>query len=102
MPSTTRHSTRTCPLPAPRRQEAPRPAVTAPPADEDGELPPGMTPAEWLARRHVVSIARKAVGDPVSTNYVPVERSEEPQLVLTPRGFRMVERFEHLEIRREV
>lgn len=76
--------------------------VLAPVAVDDpdaGELPPGMTPADWLAQRHVVSVARKAVADPASVSYVPVVE-EEPQLVVTPAGFRYTARFEHLEIRR--
>lgn len=81
---------------------APQPVPQPMPSDDpaDGELPPGLTPAEWLAQRHVVSVVRKTVGDPVSVNYVPEETAEEPQLVVTPGGFRYAERFSWLEIKR--
>ena len=59
-----------------------------------------MTPAEWLAQRHVVSVARKTLADPASVSYVPVQE-EEPQLVVTPAGFRYTaDRFSYLEIKR--
>lgn len=75
-------------------------AATVPTDDSDGELPPDMTPAQWLAQRHVVSVARKALADPASVSYVPVAE-EEPQLVVTSAGFRYTAaRFEHLELRR--
>ena len=76
---------------------APQPVSSDDPAD--GELPPGLSPAAWLAMRHLVSVARKAVADPASASYVPVAE-EEPQLVVTPAGFRYTERFSYLEIKR--
>jgi hypothetical protein len=86
--------------PLPQRSVVPPQAARPAPADDDGELPPGMTPAAWLAQRHVMNVARKAVADPAAISYVPAEESEEPQLVVTPAGFRYAARFEHLEIRR--
>lgn len=92
--------------PLPAAKPKPAKSVQAPPvqpvpADDsaDGELPPGLTPAAWLAMRHLVSVARKTVADPASVSYVPVQE-EEPQLVVTPAGFRYTARFEHLEIKR--
>lgn len=67
----------------------------------DGELPPGMTPAAWLAQRHLVSVARRTVADPARVSYVPVQELEEPQLVVTPAGFRFANRFNYLELERK-
>ena len=85
--------------PVEARQPAPVPQPVPAEDPDAGERPPGMTPAEWLAQRHVVSVARKAVADPASVSYVPVQE-EEPQLVVTPGGFRYAERFSWLEIKR--
>lgn len=80
---------------------APQAAPTVQPDDnsDDGELPPGLTTTAWLAMRHLVSIARNAVADPTSVSYVPEESEEQPQLVVTPAGFRYTEKFNHLELR---
>ena len=76
---------------------APQPVSSDDPAD--GELPPGLSPAAWLAMRHLVSVARKAIADPASVNYVPEAESEQPQLVVTPAGLRYTAKFEYLEIK---
>ena len=81
---------------------APQAAPTVQPDDnsDDGELPPGLTTTAWLSMRHLMSVARKVVADPASVSYVPEAESEQPQLVVTPSGFRYAERFSWLEIRR--
>lgn len=84
----------------PDLQPLPQVARPAPPDNsDDGELPPGLTPAAWLAMRHVISVARKAITDPASVDYVAAAKSEEPQLVVTSAGFRYTERFSWLELR---